>query len=69
MIRSLIGSCVFFGLFVSLAATGCSDPKKDTKIPDTTMPLPKEGPMPAGAGGGKVAPKGGEAGAPEQTAQ
>jgi hypothetical protein len=70
MTRSFVGFCVFIGLLLTLTAAGCSDVKKETKIPETEIPLPKEGPMPAGAGGGKAAPKGGGAPAiPSETAQ
>jgi hypothetical protein len=69
MFRLLIGACALVGMVLIVSACGCSGAKKEAKIPDTTIPVPKEGPMPAGAGGGKGAPQGGGAGAPEQTAQ
>jgi hypothetical protein len=70
MTRCFAGICVFFGLLLTLAVTGCSDPKKETKIPESEIPLPKEGPMPAGGGGGKAAHKAGAGPAiPTETAQ
>jgi hypothetical protein len=59
---------VLVGLILAAAVSGCSEQNKETKVPDKEIPLPKEGPMPAGAGGKAVQPAAG-GGAPAETAQ
>ena len=50
-----------------LSVGGCTGQKKEATIPNQTIELPKEGPMPAG--GGNAAPKGGGGAGSEQIAQ
>jgi hypothetical protein len=56
------------GMLLTAGAIGCSDQKQETKIPDTPIPLPEKGPMPAG-GGGKAAPAAKGPELPTETAQ
>jgi hypothetical protein len=60
---------LFTGLLASALICGCSDAKKETEIPEATIPLPTEGPMPAGGDGGKAAPQGEAPAPPNETAQ
>ena len=49
-----------------LSVGGCTGQKKEATIPNQTIDLPKEGPMPAGGGN---APRGGGGAGSEQIAQ
>jgi len=57
MIRGVC-ACVCIGLLSTVTTCGCSDAKKEAKIPEKTIELPKEGPIPAGGAGGRAPSKG-----------